>query len=277
MMGGCLARARHSGSGRAMDVAHTLSGLLVGIMVGLTGVGGGSLMAPILILLMGVAPTTAVGTDLWFAAITKTAGGVVHHKYGQPDWLVVRRLALGSIPASIVTLYILSLADMGPVKQGLIMQLLGLVLVLTALATLSWNRIRNVAAELEVERAARYRSYQPALTIVAGAILGVMVSVTSVGAGALGATMLLALYPLRMGPARLVGTDIVHAVPLTLVAGIGHLWLGNVDFGLLGGLLVGSIPGIVIGSFLSTRFAGTIVRPALAIVLVLAGLKMLLQ
>lgn len=258
-------------------MAHTLSGLLVGIMVGLTGVGGGSLMAPILILLMGVAPTTAVGTDLWFAAITKSVGGVIHHKFGETDWAVVRRLAMGSIPASIITLYWLSVADMGPVKQGLILQMLGGVLVLTAIGTLSWSRIRRLAMSIEVERANSYRRYQPALTTVAGAILGVLVSMTSVGAGALGATMLLALYPLRMGPARLVGTDIVHAVPLTLVAGIGHLWMGNVDVGLLGGLLVGSIPGIIIGSFLATRMAGRVVRPALALVLVLAGLKMLLQ
>lgn len=260
-----------------MDIAHTLSGLLVGIMVGLTGVGGGSLMAPILILLMGVAPVTAVGTDLWFAAITKAVGGVVHHKFGETDWVVVRRLAMGSLPASIVTLYWLSTADIGTVKEGLIMQMLGVVLVLTAVGTLSWNRIRAVAAAVETDRATRYRQYQPALTILSGAILGVLVSMTSVGAGALGATMLLALYPLRMGPARLVGTDIVHAVPLTLVAGIGHLWMGNVNFGLLGGLLVGSIPGIIVGSLLATRLAGRLVRPALAVVLVLAGLKMLFQ
>lgn len=260
-----------------MDIAHTLSGLLVGVMVGLTGVGGGSLMAPILILLMGVAPVTAVGTDLWFAAITKAVGGAVHHKFGETDWVVVRRLAMGSIPASIATLYWLSVVQMGAVKEGLILQMLGAVLVLTALATLSWNRIRSLALSIESDRATSYRQYQPMLTIVAGAILGVLVSMTSVGAGALGATMLLALYPLRMGPARLVGTDIVHAVPLTLVAGIGHLWMGNVNFGLLGGLLVGSIPGIIIGSLLATRLAGRLIRPTLAIVLVLAGMKLLLS
>lgn len=260
-----------------MDIAHTLSGLLVGIMVGLTGVGGGSLMAPILILVMGVAPVTAVGTDLWFAAITKAVGGVVHHKFGETDWVVVRRLAMGSIPASIATLYWLSVAEIGAVKEGLILQMLGAVLVLTAVGTLSWNSIRSAALAIETSRADRYRQYQPALTVLAGATLGILVSMTSVGAGALGATMLLALYPLRMGPARLVGTDIVHAVPLTLVAGIGHLWMGNVNFGLLGGLLVGSIPGIIIGSLLATRLAGRLVRPALAIVLVLAGAKLLLQ
>ncbi|MET0137814.1 MAG: sulfite exporter TauE/SafE family protein [Sphingobium sp.] len=260
-----------------MDILHAVSGLLVGVLVGLTGVGGGSLMAPILILLIGVAPATAVGTDLWFAAITKTVGGTVHHRYGDPDWQVVRRLACGSVPAAIVTLLLLSQLHMGQVKQGLLMNLLGGALVLTALATLSWGAIRRAATSIPPARAAAYHRVQPALTVVAGAILGVLVSMTSVGAGALGATLLLALYPRRMTPARLVGTDIVHAVPLTMVAGLGHLWLGNVNFTLLGSLLVGSIPGILIGSLLATRVSGAVIRPFLALVLVASGLKMLLS
>ncbi|MCE7795901.1 sulfite exporter TauE/SafE family protein [Sphingobium sufflavum] len=260
-----------------MDILHAVSGLLVGALVGLTGVGGGSLMAPILILLIGVAPATAVGTDLWFAAITKLVGGTVHHRYGDPDWQVVRRLACGSVPAAIVTLIVLSQMHMGQVKQGFIMSLLGGALILTALATLSWGWIRRKAAGISQPRALAYRRVQPGLTVAAGAILGVLVSMTSVGAGALGATMLLALYPRRMTPARLVGTDIVHAVPLTMVAGLGHLWLGNVNFTLLGSLLVGSIPGILIGSLLATRVSGGIIRPFLAVVLVASGLKMLLS
>ncbi|MET0238793.1 MAG: sulfite exporter TauE/SafE family protein [Sphingobium sp.] len=260
-----------------MDFLHALSGLLVGALVGLTGVGGGSLMAPILILLIGVAPATAVGTDLWFAAITKLAGGAVHHRFGDPDWQVVRRLACGSLPASVVTLVLLSQWHMGPVRQGLIMNLLGVALIVTALATLSWGAIRRAADRVAPAHVATYRRLQPGLTVVAGAILGVLVSVTSVGAGALGATMLLALYPRRMTPARLVGTDIVHAVPLTMVAGLGHLWLGNVNFTLLGSLLVGSIPGILVGSFLATRMSGGIIRPFLAVVLVASGMKMLLS
>jgi len=259
-----------------MDLLHAASGLLVGVLVGLTGVGGGSLMAPILILLLGVAPTTAVGTDLWFAAITKSFGGAVHHAYGEPDWQVVRRLAMGSLPASALTLYIISQAHIGPLKQGLVMEALGVVLILTAIATMSWNLVRGAALRLETGGGGRYRRLQPGLTVVAGAVLGITVSMTSVGAGALGATMLLALYPLRMNPARLVGTDIVHAVPLTIVAGLGHFWLGNVNFPLLGSLLVGSIPGILVGSFLATRVSGNIIRPVLASVLVASGLKMLL-
>jgi len=258
-----------------MDLIHGLSGLLVGLLVGLTGVGGGSLMAPIMILLLGVAPTTAVGTDLWFAAITKIVGSAIHHSLGEPDWQVVRRLALGSLPASIITSIILSQMSMGQVTQGLIMNALGVLLIATAIATFSWVRVQRAALSLSPTTAARYKLRQPALTMLAGALLGVMVTLTSVGAGALGAVLLFALYPLRMSARRLVGTDIVHAVPLTIVAGLGHLLMGNVDFLLLGSLLVGSIPGIIIGSWLATRLPGGVMRPILAVVLAIVGFKML--
>jgi len=258
-----------------MDLIHGLSGLLVGLLVGLTGVGGGSLMAPIMILLLGVAPTTAVGTDLWFAAITKIVGSAIHHSLGEPDWQVVRRLALGSLPASIITSIILSQMSMGQVTQGLIMNALGVLLIATAIATFSWVRVQRAALGLSPTTAARYKLRQPALTMLAGALLGVMVTLTSVGAGALGAVLLFALYPLRMSARRLVGTDIVHAVPLTIVAGLGHLLMGNVDFLLLGSLLVGSIPGIIIGSWLATRLPGGVMRPILAVVLAIVGFKML--
>lgn len=258
-----------------MDILHPISGLMVGILVGLTGVGGGSLMAPLLVLFFGVMPSTAVGTDLWFAAVTKAFGGAVHHSYGEPDWAVVRRMAMGSVPASIVTLIFLANFDMGTVKDGLIINMLGLLLILTAVATMSWGLIRRSATGWKVESARRFRKVQSPLTIAAGVVLGVLVSITSVGAGALGATMLLAIYPLKMTPRRLVGTDIVHAVPLTVVAGLGHLWMGNVNFPLLGSLLVGSIPGILIGSYLATRVSGNVIRPVLSAVLVFSGLKML--
>jgi len=232
-------------------------------------------MAPILILLIGVPATTAVGTDLWFAAITKSVGGVVHHSLGEPDWQVVRRLAYGSIPASILTAFLLSQIDMGAMKNGLIVNVLGGLLIVTALATLSWRRVQGVALAVDPAVSARYRQHQPILTMAAGAILGVLVTLTSIGAGALGAVLLIALYPLRMSARRLVGTDIVHAVPLTMVAGMGHLLMGNVDFKLLGALLVGSIPGIIIGSLLATRLSANIIRPALAVVLAASGFKML--
>ncbi|MBT2188821.1 sulfite exporter TauE/SafE family protein [Sphingobium nicotianae] len=260
-----------------MDLAHGLSGLLVGVLVGMTGVGGGSLMAPILILLLGVAPATAVGTDLWFAAITKSVGGAIHHSLGEPDWQVVRRLAMGSLPASIATSLILAQIDTGQIKQGLIISALGVILLMTAAATFAWGRVQGIVLRLEMPIAAAYRKRQPGLTVAAGALLGVMVTLTSIGAGALGAVMLMALYPVRMTARRLVGTDIVHAVPLTVVAGIGHLVMGNVDLPLLGSLLIGSVPGIVIGSLLATRLSASILRPVLALVLAATGLKMILS
>lgn len=260
-----------------MDLVHALSGFLVGALVGVTGVGGGSLMAPILILLLGVAPTTAVGTDLWFAAITKTVGATVHNSLGEPDWQVVKRLALGSIPASIVTSLCLARFAAPTFQQGLIMNALGVLLVVTALAMLFWTRVQYVAARFDPQVAAGARRRQAGLTVVAGAVLGVLVTLTSIGAGALGAVMLIALYPLHMTARRLIGTDIVHAVPLTVIAGMGYLWMGQVDFRLLGSLLVGSIPGIVLGSVVATRLAGNYLRPLLAVVLCATGIKMLLS
>jgi uncharacterized protein len=260
-----------------MDLAHGLSGLLVGVLVGMTGVGGGSLMAPILILLLGVSPTTAVGTDLWFAAITKTVGGAVHHSLGEPDWTIVRRLALGSVPASIVTSLLLAQIDTGQIRHGLIIGALGVILLATAAATFSWRRVQIFVLGLDAPLQAVLRRQQPVLTVIAGILLGIMVTLTSIGAGALGAVILMALYPMRMSARRLVGTDIVHAVPLTVVAGIGHLFMGNVDFPLLGSLLIGSIPGIILGSLLATRLSATVLRPVLAIVLAATGIKMMLS
>ena len=262
-----------------MDWLHPLSGFLVGMLVGVTGVGGGALMAPILILILGVSPVTAVGTDLWFAAITKMVGGAIHHSLGQPDWQVVKRLALGSIPASIVTSLALGQVNVAPFLQGIIIEAIGVLLLATALANLFWarvqHRVQHFALSFDPDVAARNRQRQQWLTVLAGAVLGILVTLTSVGAGALGAAMLIALYPLRMTAKRLVGTDIVHAVPLTVVAGFGYLWLGKVDFPLLGSLLVGSIPGIVIGSLIATRLSGDYLRPLLAIVLGVTGIKML--
>lgn len=258
-----------------MDFLQPLSGFLVGIMVGLTGVGGGSLMAPIMILLLGVAPHTAVGTDLWFAAITKMVGGTVHHGQGHADLQVVRRLCWGSLPAAGLTLLFLSTTDMHQMKSGLIVQLLGVVLILTAVATLLRGYVYARAHQVEVTTANTYRRLQPSLTVIAGAVLGVIVTLTSVGAGALGATMLIALYPIRMNPKKVVGTDIIHAVPLTVVAGLGHFWMGNVDFGLLWPLLVGSIPGIIIGSKLAGKANANVLKILLAAMLIFSGAKLL--
>ncbi|KEQ51675.1 sulfite exporter TauE/SafE family protein [Sphingobium chlorophenolicum] len=262
-----------------MDWLHAVAGLFVGLMVGMTGVGGGSLMAPILILLFGVAPTTAVGTDLWFASITKAVGGAVHHHQGGtdggPDYQVVKRLMIGSIPASLIMLAILSQMHLGQIKTGVVTGALGVVLIGTAAATLLRGRFHAWALARRVGTANNFTRWQPALTVLAGALLGAMVTLTSVGAGAIGATLLLALYPLRMRMQRLVATDIVHAVPLTLVAGLGHLWIGNVNPMLLVNLLAGSLPGIVIGSLLATRTSDRVLQPLLAAVLVVVGWRLI--
>ena len=259
-----------------MDWWQTVvAGLFVGAMVGITGVGGGSLMSPILILIFGVAPATAVGTDPIFAAITKSVGGVVHHRQDGADLGIVKRLCIGSLPAAVVTLIWLYAGGGHQMKSGVIVAVLGSVLVLTAIATLfrgylvAWYTRLPVSSPPQVER------WQIGMTIAAGALLGVLVTLTSVGAGALGVTMLLALYPMRLTSKRLVGTDIVHAIPLTLIGGVGHLLIGNVDLRLLGTLLIGSIPGIIVGSRLTLRLPETVVQTLLALVLLAAGVKML--
>lgn len=257
-----------------MDWANPLAGLGVGLVVGLTGVGGGALMTPILVLIFGVAPATAVGTDLWFAAVTKMFGGAVHHRRGSVDWPVLRLLCMGSLPAAALTLYGLHRSGASQMKQGLILDLLGAVLMLTAGAMVFKRQTHALGKRLRINAAERLRRVQPALTVLAGAVLGLLVTLTSVGAGALGAAMLVYLYPVRMTSARLVGTDIVHAIPLTLLAGSGHALMGHVDVGLLGQLLAGSIPGVLIGSTLGSKAPERLLRRAIALVLVLVGLKL---
>lgn len=257
------------------DLLNAVAGFGVGILVGLTGVGGGSLMAPIMVLIFGVAPATAVGTDLWFAATTKVFGGWVHGKKGTIDWLVLKRLFAGSMPASLLTLAWLWQSGGGQYQDKAMMQLLGIMLIVTSIAALSRARFHALGARLRGSKPVPFKAAQPALTVLAGAILGVTVTLTSIGAGALGAVMLLYLYPRRLTPSALVGTDIVHAIPLTVLAGMGHLLMGNVDFLLLAGLLIGSIPGIIIGSLVSVRAPERFIRTAIAIVLALVGLKLL--
>ena len=258
------------------DLAQVLCGLLVGTVVGFTGVGGGSLMAPIMILLLGVTPVTAVGTDLWFAAITKSVGGAVHHRHGNADLRVVKWLCIGSIPAALLTVFGLSLFHGGQIRGGLISRLLGAVLLLTAAATIFRPRIRQIGRQLRLKRRIRFREIQLPLTIGAGAVLGLLVTLTSVGAGALCATVLVFLFPVRLKIYQIVGTDIVHAIPLTLVAGLGHLWLGNVDARLLFSLLCGSIPGIVLASMATSKLNEQTIQTALSLVLLIVGLRLVL-
>lgn len=259
-----------------MNWMNTVAGFGVGAMVGMTGVGGGALMTPILVLLFGIAPAAAVGTDLWFAAITKLVGGTVHHNKGGVDWQVLRRLLTGSLPAAVGTLLWLHYSGVAQIKQGLILNALGGVLLLTALAMVFRKRTHAFGMKLRATAPADFKRAQPALTVVAGAILGFLVTLTSVGAGALGVVMLLYLYPFRMTPARLVGTDIVHAIPLTMVAGTGHLLMGNVDLQLLGNLLLGSIPGIVFGSLIGSKVPEGVLRGAISVVLMAVGMKLIL-
>jgi len=250
---------------------YPLAGLLVGILIGLTGVGGGSLMTPILILLFGIAPVSAVGTDLLQAAVTKTAGTAVLGMGRTIAWRIVGRLAAGSLPASALTLFFLAPRLHAPEATRIITVLLGAAVVLTAIALLFKKALLRVTGGA-AERLSRRRA--AALTVAAGALLGVLVTLTSVGAGALGVVMLAFLYP-RLPTSHIVGADIAHAVPLTLLAGLGHWWLGDINWHLLGALLVGSIPGVVVGSLLVTRVPERVLRPVLAVVLLVAGGKLI--
>jgi len=256
---------------QSIQFLYPISGFVVGLLVGLTGVGGGSLMTPLLILLFGVHPATAVGTDLLYAAVTKSAGSVVHGLNRTVDWRVVRRLATGSIPATVVTIAALGYFDVkGEGVRALIGAVLAFALLLTAVTLVFRNRIvARYAPLLSSLTPQRIR----ALTIGVGACLGVLVSISSVGAGAIGVTALVLLYP-KLPTARIVGSDIVHAVPLTLVGGIGHWLLGSIDWQVFTALIVGSIPGILIGSYAAARFNETALRVVLAVTLLAVATKL---
>lgn len=249
-----------------------MAGLLVGMLVGLTGVGGGSLMTPLLVLLFGFHPATAVGTDLLYASVTKSVGTVVHHKGRTVDWKIVGGLATGSLPAAIVTLIIMSRIGANTAHSPLILNLLlGGALLLTSFAVFfrPWI-LRWAGQHIDAMAASEVSGW----TVLLGAALGVLVSITSVGAGALGTTALLILYP-KLPVSRIAGSDIAHAVPLTLIAGIGHWFMGSVDFGLMFALLAGSIPGIIVGSLLGSRSSDAVLRPILALTLLVVSVRLL--
>jgi uncharacterized membrane protein YfcA len=253
-----------------IDFTQSLAGFFVGIIVGLTGVGGGSLMTPILVLVFGIHPATAVGTDLLHAAITKSGGTYVHAKKGRVDWRITGLLAAGSLPAAVLTVLTLHyFASDGLRGSKIITTTLGVALLLTAASLLLRARLRRLSKThgTEIPR-------HPAFTIITGVILGIVVSLSSVGAGALGVTALFFLYP-RLPAARIVASDLAHAVPLTLVAGLGHWLFGSVNWTLLAALLIGSLPGIYIGSHFVGRVPETILRFFLALMLVLVGAKLI--
>jgi uncharacterized membrane protein YfcA len=260
-----------------MNIEFIVSGLFVGLLVGITGVGGGSLMTPLLVFLFGFAPKTAIGTDLLFAAITKTGGTLVHHKkHGSVDWKIVGLLAIGSLPSAMIVLYLLShVFTKDEAVTKLMTTTLGFTLILTAISLFIRSYLAKRNHDVAIQRKThheRFGKWQNGLTILTGIVLGTLVTLTSVGAGALGTVALLFLYP-RLPTVRIVGTDLAHAIPLTAIGGFGHWWMGNVDFHLLISLLVGSLPGIYVGSYFSAKIPEKILRPILATTLILVGAK----
>ena len=259
------------------DIAFIVAGFLVGAVIGLTGVGGGSLMTPLLIFGFGVKPYLAVGTDLLFAAFTKLAGTAQSARTGQVDWPVVLNLSAGSIPAALLTLWLLkALGPAGAPVQHLMTTTLGAALLLTAAATL-YKALRGPLAPRRIAANKMTQALRPrhwSLPMAFGALIGALVALTSVGAGAIGITVLMLLYP-RLPLPRIVAADIAYAVPLTLVAGAGHASMGSVDWPMLGWLLTGSLPGIWLGSHCMARAPERLIRTLLALLLAYAGTKLI--
>ena len=257
------------------DIAFVLAGFFVGFVVGLTGVGGGSLMTPLLIFFFGMKPHLAIGTDLLFAAFTKMGGSLALARARVIDWPVVLRVAAGSIPASLVTLYVLNrLGPADPAVQAAMTTTLGVALMLTAVATLYKAVLGKAGPRPAVASAEDARPRHKALPVLFGAVIGVLVTLTSVGAGAIGVLVLMLLYPALPLP-RIVAADIAHAVPLTLVAGLGHASIGSVDWPLLAKLLAGSLPGIWLGAQLMRKTPERIIRGLLSLLLAYAGTKLI--
>lgn len=257
------------------DWKLSVCGLVVGILVGFTGMGGGSLMTAMLILLFGVPPATAVGTDLLFAAMTKSVGTRVHSGRGNVAWWLVGLLAAGSVPGTLATLYVLSRLPMhDPGVARIIKLIIGAALLVAAMSLLLGRPFSlDDATEADEQRPNAWRA---AATVALGAVLGTLVSLTSVGAGALGIVVLRYLHP-RMSSVRLVGSDIAHAVPLTLLAGSGHWLIGDVDWKMLLWLLAGSIPGIVIGSHAAHTVPERLLRLILGMVLLTISVSLILS
>lgn len=259
-----------------LGIEVSVAGFGVGILVGMTGVGGGALMMPFLVLLFGVPAQIAVGTDLLFAALTKMVGASFHGVRGTIDWKIVRQLSIGSLPAAAATGWVVHVLERESFDMDrLILDALGVMLALTAVGLLAKNRVHEGGRRLRVGWAIQFKRMQPAATLLAGALLGFVVTSTSVGAGALGAVALVYLYPLRLTPAKLVGTDLAHAIPLACVAGASHWLMGNVDWTLLGWMLLGSFPGVLLGAQWATRAPSAVLRPILAVLLLASGARIL--
>jgi uncharacterized protein len=251
-------------------------GLLVGSMVGLTGVGGGSIMTPILMLLFGQSPSVAVGTDLLFAATTKLVATASFGFSRRVDWPVVGRLLLGSVPGAAAVVFALWLSRHTPsATDAITSRALAIILAVAAVALIFQLPLQRLGVKLASRVIVQVERHKILLTAIAGLILGVAVTLTSVGAGALGVVMLVALYPVRLTPDRLVATDIAHALPVTLIAGLGHVFLGQVNFHVLGALLLGSIPGVLVASRLTLRLPAQVSRVLIGLVLAVVSERML--
>ncbi|MBP1208134.1 putative membrane protein YfcA [Duganella sp. 1411] len=256
-----------------MDVSFVISGFAVGLLVGMTGVGGGSLMTPLLTLLFGVTPAVAVGTDLAFASLTKGVGTFTHRLRGTVHWDIVRRLCMGALPAAVLASFGLKyFGTLSPELGKIIRYTIAASVLLTVCALLFRRKMLawiNARPERQLQGGAL-----TAATIFAGAVLGTLVTISSIGAGAIGATVLVMLYP-RLSPAEVAGTDIAYAVPLTAIAAFGHWWLGSIDWSLLLTLLVGSLPGITVGSYFARAVPERMLRGLLAFVLVAVAAKLI--
>ena len=257
-------------------LSYVAAGALVGVIIGLTGIGGGALMTPMLILVFRQTPIIAVGTDLVFAALTKIVATASLGFKRRVDWQVVLRLAVGSVPAAIATLIWLHYTKASGAAVGMVVTRgLAVMLLLTAVGLLFQGHFHRLGLQTAAVTIAKLQRLQPAFTIVAGLVLGVAVTLTSVGAGALGTVALLYVYPLRLTPSRLVATDLAHALPLAIIAGLGHAALGHVDYLLLGNLLLGSVPGVLVGTMCATRAPSWLLRLLIATMLTVSGTRIL--
>ena len=259
------------------SLPYVAAGLVVGVMVGLTGVGGGSLMTPVLMLVFGQSPVVAVGTDLLFSASTKVAATASFGYSRSIDWGIVRRLALGSVPgaALVIVWFVATRATPPSAVNQLVVRCLAVMLVVTAAGLLLQYPLQRLGLMVTATSLERGERWPPGLTVVTGLALGIAVTLTSVGAGALGTVALLYLYPLRLAGSRLVATDIAHALPITIIAGVGHGLLGHVNLPVLGYLLLGSVPGVLVASRASIRLPQSVTRGLVAIMLAIVGERLL--
>ncbi len=256
------------------DLNYSIAGAITGLIVGLTGVGGGALMTPILLIIFKISVTTAVATDLWFAALTKIAAICVHHTHEQIEWKVVRHLWMGSIPVSVLVIIAIAYGTTGATSKisGYIPQIIGGIVLITAVGLIFADKLTINIPTSKLLKNSSLKKIRPIVTVIAGAIVGALVSITSVGAGTLGTLALIYLYS-YMIPQKIVATDIAHAIPLALVGGIGYFIFGKVDITMLFSLLVGSIPAAIIGALLAQRVSSRMLKTTLAIVLFSGGLK----